>query len=103
MNPEGKLLDCYQAQEKINQLAVSLRSGCFCNPGVREVALGFTKERLANCFREKERMTYEQFLHLIDGQKTGALRVSVGLATTFGDVYRFMQVAQTFIDNDSKT
>ncbi len=97
-NPEGKLLDCYQAQDKTNQLTISLRSGCFCNPGVREVALGFTAERLANCFREKDRMSYEQFLHLIDGQKTGALRVSVGLATNFADVYRFMQFAQTFID-----
>lgn len=98
LNPEGKLLDCYQAQETFNRLTISLRSGCFCNPGVREVALGFTKERLANCFRGKERMTYEQFLQVIDGQKTGALRVSVGLATNFDDTYRFMQVAQTFID-----
>ncbi len=102
LTPEGKLLDCYQAHAKINPFSISLRSGCFCNPGVREVALGFTKERLANCFRDKERMTYEQFLQAIDGQKTGALRVSVGLATTFGDVYRFLQVVQTFIDRDSK-
>ena len=98
LTPEGNLLDCYQAQEKFNRLTISLRSGCFCNPGVREVALDFTKERLANCFRRKERMTYEQFLQVIDGQKAGAVRVSVGLATTFGDVYRFMLVAQTFID-----
>jgi len=98
LNPERKLLDCYQVQEMANKLTISLRSGCFCNPGVREIALGITKERLASCFREKGRITYEQFLHAIDGQKTGALRVSVGLATTFGDVYRFMQFAWTFID-----
>ena len=98
LNPEGKFLDCYQMQEKFNHLSISLRSGCFCNPGVREVALDFTKERLAACFREKERMTYAQFLQIIEGHKTGALRVSVGLATTFEDVYRFMQVARTFID-----
>jgi molybdenum cofactor sulfurtransferase len=98
LTPEGTLLDCYQAQETFNRLTISLRSGCFCNPGVREVALGLTKERLASCFRGKERMTYEQFLQVIDGHKTGALRVSVGLATTFGDTYRFLQVAQTFID-----
>ncbi|HEY7350033.1 MAG TPA: aminotransferase class V-fold PLP-dependent enzyme [Ktedonobacterales bacterium] len=99
LNPEGKLLDCYQAQAKTNHLSISLRSGCFCNPGVREVALDFTKERLANCFGEKERMTYEQFLLVIDGQKTGALRASVGLATTFSDAYRFLQGARTFIDS----
>lgn len=98
LNPEGILLDCYQMHETFNHFSISLRSGCFCNPGVREVALGFTKERLATCFRGKEQMTYEHFLQRIEGHKTGALRVSVGLATTFEDVYRFMQVAWTFID-----
>ena len=44
-------------------------------------------------------MTYEQFLHLIDDRKQGALRVSVGLATNFSDVYHFMQFAQTIIDH----
>jgi molybdenum cofactor sulfurtransferase len=97
-NPQGKLLDCYEQQEKTNQLTISVRSGCFCNPGVREIALGFKAEDLANYFREKERMTYDQFVHAIDGQKAGALRISVGLATTFADVYRFMQFAHTFVD-----
>ncbi len=97
-NPQGRLLDCYQTQDKTNRLTISIRSGCFCNPGVREVALGFEQETLANCFRGKDQMTYEQFLYLIDEQKTGALRVSVGLATNFADVYRFMQFAQTFVD-----
>jgi hypothetical protein len=34
-----------------------------------------------------------------DGQLTGALRASVGLATTFGDAYQFVQVARTFVDS----
>ncbi len=97
-NPEGKLLDCYQRQEQANRLTISVRSGCFCNPGVREVALGFKEEDLANCFKDKDRMSYEQFLLAADAQKTGALRISVGLATNFADVYRFMQFAQTFVD-----
>jgi molybdenum cofactor sulfurtransferase len=97
-NPAGKLLDCYEQQEKTNRLTISVRSGCFCNPGVREVALGFKEEDLANCFKDKDRMTYEQFTYAIDEQKTGALRISVGLATNFADVYRFMQFAQTFVD-----
>jgi hypothetical protein len=41
---------------------------------------------------------YEQFLHLIDDKKQGALRVSVGLATNFSDVYHFLQFARTIID-----
>ncbi len=97
-NPEGKLLDCYREQDKTNQLTISVRSGCFCNPGVREVALGFHEDEMADCFRDKQRMSYEQFLHAIDAKKDGALRLSVGLATNFADVYRFMQFAQTIVD-----
>jgi selenocysteine lyase/cysteine desulfurase len=97
-DPSRAVFDCYAIQEEINQHGISIRSGCFCNPGVREFALGLMREDLASIFRHKERLTYEQFLHVIDGRKQGALRVSVGLATNFSDVYRFLQFAQTIID-----
>ncbi len=97
-DPSGVILDCYTIQEEANQRGIAVRSGCFCNPGVREIALGLVREDLASAFRQKGRMTYEQFLHVIDGQKQGALRVSIGLATNFSDVYHFLQFAQTLID-----
>ena len=97
-DPAGSVLDCSTMQEEANQCGLSVRSGCFCNPGIREIALGFVREELAARFRNKERMTYEQFLHVIDDQKQGALRVSVGLATNFADVYQFMQFAYTYAD-----
>ncbi len=97
-DPNSNLLDCYAMQEEANNCALSVRSGCFCNPGVREIALGFAEEDLAECFKDKQRMTYDQFLQIIDGRKQGALRISVGLVTNFADVYRFMQFAQTFVD-----
>lgn len=56
-DPAGTVLDCYAMREKVNQCRLSVRSGCFCNPGVREIALGFVREELANSFRNKERMT----------------------------------------------
>jgi molybdenum cofactor sulfurtransferase len=99
----GRILDCYTIQEEADQCGISLRSGCFCNPGVREIALGLMREDLASAFRQKERMTHEQFLHIIDGRKQGALRVSVGLATNFSDVYHFLQFAQVIIDRSALT
>ena len=100
-DPAGVILDCYAIQEEANQRGLSVRSGCFCNPGVREIALGLVREELASAFRQKERLTYEQFLHVIDGRKQGALRVSVGLATNFSDVYHFLQFAQSVIDRSA--
>lgn len=95
------ILTYFTVQEEANQCGISLRSGCFCNPGVREIALGLGREDLASAFRQKEHMTYEHFLHFIENRKQGALRVSVGLATNFSDVYRFLQFAQTFIDRSA--
>jgi molybdenum cofactor sulfurtransferase len=100
-DPSGAILDCIAIQEEANQCGISLRSGCFCNPGVREIALGLGREELASLFGQKEHLTYEQFLHLTADRKQGALRVSVGLVTNFSDVYRFLQFAQTIIDRSA--
>ena len=32
------------------------------------------------------------------GKTTGALRASIGLATNFADVYRYVQFARSFVD-----
>jgi molybdenum cofactor sulfurtransferase len=98
-DPNGEMFDCYALERLANEQRISLRAGCHCNPGAREVALGFTRDDLAVCFRDKDRLTFEQFLHAIDGKTTGALRASIGLATNFADVYRYMQFARTFIDS----
>jgi molybdenum cofactor sulfurtransferase len=97
-DPEGRLFDCNDVERLANEERISLRAGCHCNPGAREIALGFTKEILAPCFRDKDRLTFEQFLHVIDGKTTGALRASIGLVTTFADVYKYVQFAKTFVD-----
>lgn len=96
---DGELIDCNDVERMANERRISLRAGCHCNPGAREIALGFTKEELDACFRDKDQLTFEQFLHVIDGKTTGALRASIGLATNFADVYRYMQFAETFVDS----
>jgi len=97
-DPTGAVLDCYAMQEQANRYAISVRSGCFCNPGVREIALGFTREDLATSFSKKEQLTFEQFLHVTEHQQQGAVRVSLGLATNFTDIYQFVRFLRTLID-----
>jgi len=95
---DGGLVDCNDVEKLANERKISLRAGCHCNPGAREVALGFTKEDLTPCFQGKDDLTFEQFLHVINGKTTGALRASIGLATNFADVYKYVQFAKTLID-----
>jgi molybdenum cofactor sulfurtransferase len=97
-DPDGKLIDCITVERMANEARISLRAGCHCNPGAREVALELAEDEMVACFRDKDSETYEQFLHVIDGKTTGALRASLGLATTFADVYAYAQFASTFID-----
>jgi molybdenum cofactor sulfurtransferase len=98
IDPDGQMFDCYAMERLANEQRISLRAGCHCNPGAREVALGFARQDLEVCFRDKERQTFEQFLHVIEGKTTGALRASIGLVTTFTDVYTYAQFAQSFLD-----
>jgi selenocysteine lyase/cysteine desulfurase len=97
-DPEGNLFDCNFVESMANQRNISLRAGCHCNPGAREVSIGLTEEELKTCFIDKDRMTYEEFMHAIVGKTTGAVRSSLGLVTNFADVYQYMQFAATFVD-----
>jgi molybdenum cofactor sulfurtransferase len=97
-DPGGCLIDCKAVEQLANKERISLRAGCHCNPGAREVALGFRCVDLACCFSGKDQLSFEQFLQVIDGKTTGALRASLGLASTFADVYTYVQFAKTFVD-----
>ena len=97
-DPAGVLIDSVRVERRANTAGISLCSGCHCNPGVREVALGFSETEMAAAFKDKDRLRYEEFLHVIDGKTTGAARASIGLVTTFADVYRFWEFAESFRD-----
>ena len=58
----------------------------------------FTQADLEPCFRDKDRLTFEQFLQVIDGRTNGTLRASLGLASTFTDVFKYARFAECFID-----
>ena len=97
-DPSGVLIDSVRVERRANRAGISLRSGCHCNPGVREVALGFSAPEMAAAFKDKDRLRYQEFLQVIDGKTTGAARASIGLVTTFADVYRFWEFAGGFRD-----
>ncbi len=95
----GRLIDHQEVEERANRRNISLRTGCFCNPGAGEIALGLGRSELVTCFSNtEERLTLETFKGCIDGKGTGAVRVSVGLATNFADVYTLVDFAKSLLD-----
>ena len=103
---DGHLLDYRRVEELASQQRMSLRTGCFCNPGAGEAAEGLTEEDVAAAMGETADMTLPRFLQIIThrgGKSAGAIRASLGLATNFADVYRFLQFAAGLRDQTRMT
>lgn len=97
-DPDGEMWDCGAIEEAANKRNISIRTGCHCNPGAREIALGIDVADMNACFADASRKTYPEFLESIVDVKDGAVRVSLGIASNFADVYRFMEFAESFVD-----
>ena len=95
---DGHFIDHRLVEDRANQQRISLRTGCFCNPGDGELALGISADELTSCFVRHDRLTLDEFRRCIDDKSTGAVRISVGLASTFADVYTGVAFARTFLD-----
>lgn len=79
----------FEAIEKLaNRKQISIRTGCFCNPGIDEINHCVTNDEIAMYLTGKE-MTYTEMVYLI-GRMRGAVRVSVGIATNQSDLDEFI-------------
>ena len=99
-DPDRRPIDHRVVEGRANSANISLRTGCFCNPGGGEIALGITGTELASCFHQPEHethLTVDDFRLCIDGKSTGAVRVSLGLVTNLADVESFIEFARTFV------
>ncbi len=87
-------------EEQANKVNISLRTGCFCNPGAGEVALEISRVELDVCFTQpghEDRLTVDDFRHCIDGKSSGAVRISVGMVTDFKDIQGFLAFTRSLL------
>ena len=98
---DGEPIDHRFIEQEAKQHNISLRTGCFCNPGAGEIALGISKPELAACFTQPghdQRLSLDDFRLCIDGKASGAVRVSVGLVSNFEDVQAFLKFAKGLLN-----
>ncbi len=94
---DGKALDHRFIESEANKVNISLRTGCFCNPGAGEVALGISRVELDVCFTapdHQDHLSIDEFRHCIDGKSSGAVRISVGMVTNFEDMQALLSFAR---------
>lgn len=96
IDEESRLIDHRDVEQRANAARISLRTGCFCNPGVGETALGITRDDLARCFASAERMTIDTFRSCLVDKGSGAVRISFGEASTFADAHALLRLLGTF-------
>jgi len=94
-------IDIRLVEQAANEHNISLRTGCFCNPGAGEIALQISRMELAACFSQSDhvqRLTYDDFRTCIDDKASGAVRISVGMVSNFEDVQAVLKFAEGLME-----
>jgi selenocysteine lyase/cysteine desulfurase len=98
LDPGGRVVDERAVARDTATAGISIRTGCFCNPGAGEGAFQLTKADWRRALRGRAR-TLDQYVDLLGLPSGGALRASVGLASNLRDVERFLAfVEMTYRD-----
>ena len=104
LDPDGRLVDERAVCRDASAAGISLRSGCFCTPGAAEYAFGVTRRDVrgpwwasvlhGRGFLRDSVSTVDDYLELIGLPTGGAVRVSLGVASTLADVESFLDFAE---------
>jgi selenocysteine lyase/cysteine desulfurase len=93
VDSEGHTMPFELIEARANERMISIRSGCFCNPGIDEINNCITTEEMSKYFSTHEKGDYHDMVTTL-GKMRGAIRVSVGLATNLADLDAFVDFAQ---------
>jgi len=97
VDPDGRLVDERAVARDAAAARISLRTGCFCNPGATEAAFGLDQRKLRAARRalgQRADATLDDYLPLVGMQTGGAVRVSLGVVSTLADVEAFLDFAE---------
>jgi selenocysteine lyase/cysteine desulfurase len=97
LHPDGRVVDERYVERIAQRHDVSLRTGCFCNPGAGEVAFTISRETLLGG-EFGEGTTLDDYIEAIGLPSGGAVRASLGLASNVADIERFTAFARRFVD-----
>lgn len=98
VDPDGREIRFERVEERAMQANISLRTGCFCNPGASEFAFEYAAVDAYKCFNllRPEEFTLQQFSTCMNDKPVGAVRVSVGIATNEADIRRLLAMLRSF-------
>jgi selenocysteine lyase/cysteine desulfurase len=98
LHPDGRVVPFAQVEERACAARVSVRGGCFCNPGASEAAFGFRSADTARCLTTTRDggWSVPEFARCMEGYAVGAVRASFGMASNRADAERLPAVVESF-------
>jgi molybdenum cofactor sulfurtransferase len=97
LHPDGRIVDERYVDRLAQRHSISLRTGCFCNPGAGEIAFTISRETLVGG-EFGEGMSLDDYVQAIGLPSGGAVRASLGIASNGADIERFAEFAAEFVD-----
>jgi selenocysteine lyase/cysteine desulfurase len=91
--PDGRLADARAVAREAAIAGISIRTGCFCNPGAAEAAFGLTRSDVVEAAQLGA--ISEDAYQAATGIPGGALRASVGPVSSIDDVEALVTLIET--------
>lgn len=94
LDSRGRVVDERIVETEAGAQTISLRTGCFCNPGAGELAFGIS-DRLLNGRVSRNVQSIDHYLQALRLPSGGAIRASLGLVSNTADVDRFLDFVES--------
>ncbi|OSX61812.1 hypothetical protein POSPLADRAFT_1170423 [Postia placenta MAD-698-R-SB12] len=95
--PSGEMMPNSFIEYAASRQSISLRTGCMCNPGGAASILGL-RDAMAALPADVTLRAFEQHM----GHELGVVRISLGLASDFRDVFRVVRFAETLGSSEAR-
>lgn len=105
LNASGEKVDARVVEKAANEKNISMRTGCFCNPGAAERAYGLEPKRALKCMVKTQRsgpFSVEKFSRCCEDVFLGSIRVSLGIASCKRDVDFLLEFLKDFAQDYEK-
>ncbi len=102
---QGVILDDLRVEELANHENISLRTGCFCNPGTGEITHGLNPQEMHTFFEQGKPVSFLELRQIMQkkfSKSISAVRISTGIASNFQDVYVFLRFISGFLNKTAE-
>lgn len=98
LSASGLIRPYWEVESAAANVGISIRGGCFCNPGASEKAFRIDAGRSRECLTRlgPGRYSPARLSACLGGDAVGAIRASFGLATTAADVEQLLEFVGGF-------